>query len=89
MAPAIHSGDMILVRLGGELVRGAIVVARADDDGYVVKRVGRSIGLHDIEMESLNPDYDPIRMPYDPSRVLGTVVMRWCDHSLSPDAPGA
>ena len=84
MAPAIHSDDMILVRLGSELVRGAIVVARVDDDGYVVKRVGRSIGLHDIEMESLNPDYDPITMPYDPSRVLGTVVMRWCDHHLQP-----
>ena len=80
MLPAIHSGDMILVRLGSELVRGAIVVARADDEGYVVKRVGRSVGLRDIAMESLNPDYDPIKMPNDPSRVLGTVVMRWCDH---------
>jgi hypothetical protein len=87
MAPAIHSGDVILVRLGSELARGGIVVARADDDGYVVKRVGRGVE-RDIELESLNPDYEPIRMPYDPSRVLGTVVMRWCDH-LTGEAPGA
>lgn len=79
MAPAIHSGDVILVRLGGELVRGAIVVARTADDGYVVKRVGRAAAKR-VELESLNPDYAPITIPRDPSRVLGTVIMRWCDH---------
>jgi hypothetical protein len=79
MAPAIHSGDVILVRLGAELVRGGIVVARDADDGYVVKRVGRAVELG-IELESLNPDYGPITIPYDPSRVLGTVITRWCDH---------
>lgn len=81
MAPAIHSGDVILVRLGTELVRGGIVVARDADEGYVVKRVGRAVG-RDIELESLNPDYGPITIPHDPSRVLGTVIMRWCDHLI-------
>lgn len=80
MAPAIHSGDLILVQLGETLVRGAIVVARGFDDGYVVKRVGRAAGKH-MELESLNPDYGPISIPRDPSRVLGTVIMRWCDHA--------
>ena len=79
MAPAIRSGDLILVQLGGDLVRGAIIVARADDDGYVVKRVGRADGTR-VELESLNPDYAPIAMPRDPSRALGTVIMRWSDH---------
>lgn len=88
MAPAIHSGDVILVRLGADLVRGEIVVARDIDDGYVVKRVGRAVGL-DIELESLNPDYGPITIPYDASRVLGSVIMRWCDHLTRTTGPCA
>ncbi|HEU5184908.1 MAG TPA: S24 family peptidase [Gemmatimonadaceae bacterium] len=79
MAPAIHSGDVIVVRLGGELVRGSFVVARSSEDGYVVKRVGRA-ERERVELESINPDYASIPIPRESSRVLGTVIMRWCDH---------
>lgn len=79
MAPSLHSGDVILVRLGGEFVRRSIVVARGTDDGYIVKRVSR-VEQDRVELESLNPDHPAIQLPRDPSRVLGTVIMRWCHH---------
>ena len=82
MTPAIHAGDVILVRLGGELKRGAIVVVRGADDGYVVKRLDRFEGPR-VVLGSFNPEFPPIVVPRDPARVLGTVVMRWCEH-ISP-----
>ena len=82
MTPAIHAGDVILVRLGGELKRGAIVVVRGADDGYVVKRLDRFEG-RGVVLGSFNPEFPPLVVPRDPARVLGTVIMRWCEH-LSP-----
>jgi hypothetical protein len=82
MTPAIHGGDVILVRLGGELKRGAIVVVRGTDDGYVVKRLDR-LDRRRVVLGSFNPAFSPIVVPRDPARVLGTVIMRWCEH-LSP-----
>lgn len=79
MTPALHHGDMVLVRLGSELARGAVVVARHPDDGYVVKRVG-SVGEREVELASLNPAFAPVRIPRDERLVVGTVVLRWCTH---------
>jgi SOS-response transcriptional repressor LexA len=79
MLPLLHAGDVILVRLGGEIAADTIVVARHPDDGYVVKRVGR-VGRAEVELVSLNSAYGPVVIPHDESLVLGTVVLRWCSH---------
>jgi SOS-response transcriptional repressor LexA len=83
MVPLLHDGDTILVKLGDELVRDAVVVARVPDGGYVVKRVGGIAGSR-VELASLNPNYPPIVIPRDPSLVLGTVLLRWCAHGDQP-----
>jgi len=82
MEPLLHSGDVILLRLGPELERGTVVVVRHPDNGYVVKRVDAVGPLH-VELTSFNPDFPPIRVPRDTSLVLGTVVLRWCMHPAS------
>ena len=76
MAPLLQTGDTILLRLGHDLDRGRIIVARHPEHGYVVKRVGRTSGVR-IELQSLNPEYPPIHIPNDTSLILGTVVLRW------------
>jgi peptidase S24-like protein len=87
MEPLIHSGDVVLVKLGRELLVNTLVVARASDDGYVIKRVGRVLGSR-VELNSLNPDFAPLSIPNDTSRVLGTVVLRWCDHGRQEERSG-
>lgn len=81
MEPLLHSGDLLLVRLGGATAVGTVVVARLPDHGYVVKEV---CGIsHDyLELRSLNPAYGPFRIPRVDAEgaVLGTVLMRWCSH---------
>lgn len=79
MIPLLHPGDTILVRLGPDLRRGTVVVARRGDDAYVVKRV-RRVREHDVELVSLNPAYEAMLIPRDDRAILGTVVMRWCSH---------
>lgn len=79
MAPFIHTGDTVLVRLDERLQRGTVIVAKLPDDGYVVKRVGK-LERHYIELLSLNPEYPAIRIPRRERTVLGTVVLRWCPH---------
>lgn len=79
MKPFLHDGDTVLVRLGSELTPGSVVVARRPDEGYVVKRVGQ-IQRRSVELVSLNPAFEPIRLPRDPRLLLGTVVLRWCTH---------
>lgn len=79
MEPLIHTGDMVLVRVGDKLTRDTVVVARDIDGGYVVKKVGR-VRAKSIELESLNPGYPPMRIARVPGSVLGTVLLRWCDH---------
>jgi phage repressor protein C with HTH and peptisase S24 domain len=80
MEPLLHGGDTILVKLGPALAKGAVIVARRPDDGYVVKRVG-ALTARSIELESLSPGYAPMRIPRRTDLVLGTVVLRWCEHS--------
>jgi SOS-response transcriptional repressor LexA len=80
MAPLMHTGDTVLVRLGTEVDRDTVVVARHPDDGYVCKRVGRIRG-DTIELTSLETGRPPITIPRDPRFILGTVLMVWCEHS--------
>jgi phage repressor protein C with HTH and peptisase S24 domain len=80
MSPAMHDGDTVLVKLGAPAVRGAVVVARHPEHGYVVKRVGR-IDVDRLELLSLNPEFAPMHIPCDARLVLGQVVLRWCAHS--------
>lgn len=79
MEPLMHTGDTILIRLGGDLVPDDVVVARHPDHGHVVKRVVR-VGAMRIELASLNPAYAPLEIPNDAALILGTVVLRWCTH---------
>lgn len=79
MEPLIHTGDMVLVRMGDKLARDTVVVARDIDGGYVVKKVSR-LRSRSIELESLNPAYPPMRIARVPGAVLGTVLLRWCSH---------
>jgi hypothetical protein len=82
MEPLLYAGDTILVKLGVALRRGAIVVARRPDDGYVVKRVGR-IGPRVVELTSLHPGFGAIRIPRRDDLILGTVIMRWSAHAAA------
>jgi hypothetical protein len=80
MLPLLHSGDVVLVKLGPEVARDTVVVARRPDDGYVVKRVG-SVTPGELELLSLNPDYPaPIVVDRAEGTVTGTVMLRWCGH---------
>jgi SOS-response transcriptional repressor LexA len=79
MEPLIHTGDMVLVRVGDRLATDTVVVARDIDGGYVVKKVAR-LRARSIELASLNPTYPPMRIARVPGSILGTVLMRWCDH---------
>jgi phage repressor protein C with HTH and peptisase S24 domain len=76
MAPLLRTGDTILVRLGHDLRRDRVVVARHPERGYVVKRVGQATSAR-VELESFNADYPAIHIPNDASLILGTVVLRW------------
>jgi hypothetical protein len=79
MAPLLHTGDTILVKLGPELTSDHVVVARHPEQGYVVKRVGRVSPMR-VELTSLNADYPALEIPNDASLILGTVILRWCPH---------
>ncbi|MFL5616047.1 MAG: helix-turn-helix transcriptional regulator [Gemmatimonadaceae bacterium] len=85
MEPLLHSGDVLLVRLGGVPTVGTVVVARVPDHGYVVKEV-RAISPEHLELHSLNRAYSPLRIPRVDAEgaVLGTVLLRWCSHSGPP-----
>jgi len=73
MVPLLRPNDVVVVRVGAPVRRGAIVVARHPDRGWVVKRVRRvSRGL--VELESLNAAYAPFTIARDPGAVLGVVV---------------
>jgi SOS-response transcriptional repressor LexA len=84
MTPLLHSGDIVLVDLDGDVSVGAIIVARgADDggtvDGYMVKRVNAASG-DTLELSSLNPTYPTLAIPGDRRHILGPVILRWCGH---------
>jgi hypothetical protein len=76
MAPLLHTGDTVLVELGPALVRGAVVVARRPDHGYVCKRVER-LGRREVLLGSLNPEYDAVTIPRDDRLIVGTVRLVW------------
>ncbi|MDQ6829188.1 MAG: S24 family peptidase [Gemmatimonadota bacterium] len=78
MTPLLHSGDTVLVKLGADVARDTVVVARCDD-GYVVKRVGRIV-RQEMELVSLNPAFPSMRVRREEGTVLGTVMLRWCAH---------
>ena len=80
MLPLLHSGDVILVRLDQSPKRGSVVVARQQDEGYVVKLVSQ-ISERAIRLRSVNPEYGSVRVSNDRLSIVGTVVMRWCDHA--------
>jgi SOS-response transcriptional repressor LexA len=79
MEPLVHAGDVIVVRLGVDVARDTVIVAREPDDGYVVKRVGR-VTRRSLELLSLNAAFPPLHIPRVANVVLGTVVLRWCAH---------
>jgi phage repressor protein C with HTH and peptisase S24 domain len=76
MEPLMHSGDMVLVKLGARPAPGTVVVARDPEHGYVVKEVGR-VTSRAIELLSLNPTYPPLQLPHAAGMVLGMVILRW------------
>lgn len=82
MQPLLHTGDTILVRLGNDVKPDTVVVALVPDSGYVVKRAGR-VTRASLELLSLNPEYRPIHIDREEHTVLGTVVLRWCDHRVN------
>jgi Peptidase S24-like len=80
MTPLLHSDDVVLIDLDNvETTTGSIVVARNNDDGYVVKQVTANDAF-DIVLGSLNPIYAPMRIAATSGVVLGRVVLRWCEH---------
>ena len=84
MEPVLHAGDTVLVRVGPKLARGSLVVARKPDDGYVVKQIG-AVTEREVELLSFNPAYSPMHIARDTRLVVGTVVLRWCEHRSRGD----
>jgi hypothetical protein len=76
MTPIMHTGDIVLVRLGPDVKVDTVIVARHPDDGYVCKRVS-SIRKRGIELASLETGRPLIVIPRDPILVVGTVLLVW------------
>src|SRR5205085_1938730 len=64
MAPLMHTGDTVLVRVGSDVRRDTVIVARHPDDGYVCKRVSR-LRRDAIELSSLDRGRPLIVIPRD------------------------
>lgn len=79
MAPLMHTGDTVLVRLGSGIQRDTVVVARHPDDGYVCKRVS-AVSAETVVLSSLQRGRAPITIPRDSRLILGTVMLVWCHH---------
>jgi phage repressor protein C with HTH and peptisase S24 domain len=79
MAPLMHTGDTVLVRVGNEVQRDTVIVARHPEDGYVCKRVSR-LRRNVIELSSLESGRPLIYVPREPQCIVGTVVLVWCHH---------
>jgi len=75
MTPLLDSGDVILVRLGADVRRETVVVARHPEDGYVVKRVARVTRTR-VELASLNAAYPAISIAREARLIVGVVVGR-------------
>jgi phage repressor protein C with HTH and peptisase S24 domain len=79
MVPLMHSGDTVLVRLGTDVAKDTVIVARHPDDGYVCKRVAR-VRRDRLELASLAPGRPPVVVPRQAELIVGTVVLVWCTH---------
>jgi SOS-response transcriptional repressor LexA len=79
MAPLMHTGDTVLVRVGNDVRRDTVIVARHPEDGYVCKRVSR-LRRDFIELSSLERERPVITVPRAPACIVGTVVLVWCHH---------
>ena len=88
MEPMMHTGDIVLVRLGGPVRVGTVIVARHPDDGYVCKKVRRVLRDR-IELESLRAGLPRIVIPRAADHVVGTVVVVWCEHDSPPPLAAA
>lgn len=87
MEPLMHTGDTILVRIGGDLQSDTVVVARHPENGYVVKRLARLTSTT-VHLTSLNDAYPALALPRDPALIVGTVIMRWCAHGEDASSSG-
>jgi SOS-response transcriptional repressor LexA len=83
MAPLMHTGDTIAVRIGGRVAPGTVIVARHPDNGYVCKIV-RRMSPAEIELGSFAPGNAAFVIPNDPRLIVGTVKIVWCHHP-APD----
>lgn len=79
MEPLMHTGDVVLVRLGVPVRPATVVVARHPEMGYVCKLV-RRIEPASLVLGSLDSSRPDIAIPRDGDHVLGTVVQLWCHH---------
>lgn len=79
MAPLMHTGDTVLVRVETDIRRDTVVVARHPEDGYVCKRLSR-LKRDVIELTSLEPGHPLIVVPREPDCIVGTVLLVWCHH---------
>jgi phage repressor protein C with HTH and peptisase S24 domain len=77
MAPLLHTGDTVLIRVGGRAQVDRVVVARHPDGGYVCKVV-RRIRATTVELGSLNPAHPSVVIPRDERLIVGPVVLAWC-----------
>ena len=80
MEPIMHTGDVVLVKLGDPVKAGTVVVARQEDDGYVCKKV-RRVRRDRLELESLKKGLPVLQLARHPDPVVGTVVLVWCEHA--------
>jgi phage repressor protein C with HTH and peptisase S24 domain len=83
MMPLLHSGDVMVLRLDSPFSSRDIVVARVEDSGFVVKRVG-SVNPEFVELVSINPAFGSIRVSRAAQPVVGVVVLCWCEHQTAP-----
>lgn len=78
MLPTLHPGDCLVVRYGGRVRPGQLVVAQfpSGPDLLVVKRAVRPVdGLWWVESD--NPAVTDDSRRYGPAEVLGRVLLRY------------
>jgi len=85
MVPLLHSDDIVLVDLEGQVAPGTVAVVRHAVHGYMVKRVG-GVRRSGLRLESLNAAYPPLLLTPGDGSLIGRVVLRWCAHG--PAKPG-
>ncbi len=74
MEPLLHRRDVVVVKLGPDIARDTVIVARKND-GYVVKYVSK-LTDREIELSSLESSYASFAIPRTDNRVVGTVIAR-------------